>query len=534
LVQANVLVLGCDARKWLLIVFFILRRTSATPYWVLNRSKLPAGLMTKCPADDPWRPGLTGRRPRAATAPAVGTTPLSPPPSPRKVPATQVPKQSNKERAAVKKESWCAEVAAMLPPDLCGSLGRSWQEAMASDPRCLSTQSLDYGMGFRSRSRIARECWRCCRLITPAPCPSRPAPRLSRHRLWKVDGDHGVVDSEACGEVFVALRHELLDGSSGPADSQQRRSTASGFTTASGFMPCDNTSTCSSKSAAAVELEEAETQVLAELRRRLHKEGGYRDLPNDLVHSVFRVCRRDPERAFRRALDMLSWREREGVDLILTNPAAVAEELSWRRLLRYGFPGKDRKSRPVMIQAVGQWDMRALNAAVKERKQGLLRSHVVVYETLRRQAQEALLLQVNAASRDSDGSCKEVNGRIILPPEMLRRRPLRWVIVLDVEGLSFWHTRFPEVLAGLQEASVLGSKYYPETVDRMFVVNASPGFHLTWRLISRFVKPNTRSKVRVLPAGDYQDLIAECGSACIPVHLGGLLPASALPFVVGK
>jgi len=338
------------------------------------------------------------------------------------------------------------------------------------------------------------------------------------------------VDSEACSEVFRSFHQELLEGSNGLADSQQRRSVASGVLVST---PCDNTSTCSSKSAAPVDLEDAETQVIAELRGRLHKEAGYRDLPNDLLHSCCRVCKNDPERAFRRALDMLSWREREGVDLILTNPAAVAEELSWRRLLRYGFAGKDRKSRPVLIQAVGQWDMRALNAAVKERKQGLLQSHVVMYETLRRQAQEALLLQATAAPLDGVGFGEEVNGRIIIPPELLRRRPLRWVIVLDVEGLSFWHTRFPEVLAGLQEASMLGSKYYPETVDRMFVVNASPGFHLTWRLISRFVKPNTRSKVRVLPAGENQDLIAECGSACIPVHLGGLLPASALPYLAG-
>jgi len=506
--------------------------------------------MTQCPSDDPSlqrRPELPmlgtgptngtspnvmrpkGMRPRAATAPSVATT-VSPPPLPRRVPPTPVPKQSNKEGAAAKNGSWCAEVAAMLAPDLCGSLGRSWQEAMASDPRCLSAQSLDYGIGFRGRSRMARECWRCCRLITPVTYPGRPAPRVSRHRLWKVDGDHGVVDSEACGEVFQSLHQELLEGNSGPVDCQHHRSVASG---ASVSTPCDNTSTCSSRNTAPVDLEDAETQVIAELRHRLLKEAGYRDLPNDLLHSCCRVCKRDPDRAFRRALDMLAWREREGVDSILTNPAAVAEELSWRRLLRYGFAGKDRKSRPVMIQAVGQWDMRALNAAIKERKQGLLQSHVVVYETLRRQAQEALLLQATAAPTDSDGFGEEVNGRIILPPELLRRRPLRWVIVLDVEGLSFWHTRFPEVLAGLQEASVLGSKYYPETVDRMFVVNASPGFHLTWRLIARFLKPNTRSKVRVLPAGDNQDLISECGSACIPVHLGGLLPASALPYVAG-
>jgi len=498
--------------------------------------------MTNCPSNDASvqkRPKLTmqgtglpnglrtgGMRPRAATAPAVAAI-VSPPPSPRTVPPTPVPKQSNKERATMKNGSWCAEVAAMLPPDLCGSLGRSWQEAMANDPRCLSAQSLEFSVGFRSKSRVARECWRCCRLIMPAPYPSRPAPRVSRHRLWRVEGDHGVADSETCGEGLRSLHQELLESSGGSADNQQRRSLASG---ASASMPCDNTSSCSSRSTAPAELDDAETQVIAELRHRLHKEAGYRDLATDLLHSCCRVCKRDPERAFRRALDMLSWREREGVDLILSNPAAVAEELSWRRLLRYGFAGKDKKSRPVMIQAVGQWDMRALHAAVKERKQGLLQAHVVVYETLRRQAQEALLLQATAAPVDGAGYAKEV----IPPPELLRRRPLRWVIVLDVEGLSFWHTRFPEVLAGLQEASVLGSKYYPETVDRMFVVNASPGFHLTWRLISRFVKPNTRSKVRVLPAGDYQDLIAECGSACIPVHLGGLLPASALPYVAGR
>jgi hypothetical protein len=106
---------------------------------------------------------------------------------------------------------------------------------------------------------------------------------------------------------------------------------------------------------------------------------------------------------------------------------------------------------------------------------------------------------------------------------------LRWVVVLDMDGLSLWHTRYPEVFALLKEAGALGKRYYPETVDRMFVVNAPAGFDIMWRrLICHLVKPNTRAKVRILPQGDFSDLVAECGTACIPVRLGGQLPEAAM------
>ena len=35
------------------------------------------------------------------------------------------------------------------------------------------------------------------------------------------------------------------------------------------------------------------------------------------------------------------------------------EERSWRPLLRYSLPGCDRRGRPVLIEAVGSWDMEA-------------------------------------------------------------------------------------------------------------------------------------------------------------------------------
>jgi hypothetical protein len=287
-----------------------------------------------------------------------------------------------------------------------------------------------------------------------------------------------------------------------------------------------------------------------------------------LLHCAIRVSKNNPAKAYQRAQEMLEWRQREGVDQILTNPSDLAEEQFWRPLLRYELPGVDRKSRPVMIQAIGRWDMRALNKAVRERRQGLLRAHMVVYEMLRRQAQEAASIagqagaataspsasprtspcpspgaspETSAATRAAGSAAvgteaSEASSSIVSSTEgswcceRSQSLPtLRWVVVLDMEGLSLWHTRYPEVLALLKEAGALGSRYYPETVDRMFVVNAPPGFDMIWRrLLCRFVKPNTRAKVRILPEGDFSDLVAECGASCIPMRLGGqLLQAAA-------
>jgi len=256
-----------------------------------------------------------------------------------------------------------------------------------------------------------------------------------------------------------------------------------------------------------------------------------KDAPEDLLRCCYRVCGCDVSRAYSRALETFEWRKREGVDDILHSSADLAEELQWRPLLRYGLPGLDRKSRPVMIQAVGRWDMQALNSAMRGKKRELLRSHMVVYETMRKQALEAAPDNWTLGGGFiEDGLCAEAfpkGGS----QERRRWRPARWVIVLDMEGLSFWHTRYPEVLASLKEVSAMSAKYYPESIDRMFVVNASPGFHVIWQFISRFVKPNTRAKVRVLPEGDFSSLLKECGPDCIPVQYGGCLPTSSIPYI---
>jgi len=354
--------------------------------------------------------------------------------------------------------------------------------------------------------------------------PRRPSPRPVLCKLWIPIGDCGIDDAEN-GEVCytleeneTALRSSTLTRDTNQSDGFGWTSAFSKSALVSGLIS-DQGSTLSTSSNAAVEMEDAEVQAISELRLRLREEAGLHDLPDDLLHCCCRVAGGNKSLAFQRARDMFEWRAQEGVDGIMTDPAALAAEKFWRPLLHYGLPGLDRKFRPVMIQAMGRWDMKALRMATRDRKSGLIRAHLLLYETLRRQAQEALLLRP-APEPLAGGGCGK-----------RRLRPVRWVLVLDVGGLSLWHTRYPEVLSCLKEVGRTVSRYYPESVDRMFVVNASSSFHAIWRIISHLFKPNTRAKVRVLPEGDFRELLAECGSVCIPEHLGGRLPASMLPDV---
>jgi len=385
------------------------------------------------------------------------------------------------------------------------------------------------------RSRIARECWRCCRLsFWHSKDPRRPCPQPPTSKIWACNGDRGIDDTES-GEAVITPQ-EIDDGS--PVRLESRTNSIAAFerTLASASFATgvsspweeeamNGTASCSSLPA---DLEDIEFQTISDLRLRLEDQAGLKDLPHDLLHCCCRVSHNNVSRAYQRARDMFDWRQREGVDTILADPTALAAESFWRPLLHYGLPGRDRKCRPVLIQAVGRWDMKALGVAMRNRKSALFRSQVVMYETLRTQAREA------EAQRFMERSEADCGGNAAVRADAAggrRLRPLRWVIVLDASGLSISHARYPEVLSCLKEVSKLGSRYYPENVDRMFVVNASSSFHVIWRVISPFVKPNTRAKVRVLPEGDSRELLAECGPECIPEHLGGRLPADALPYI---
>eukprot|EP00929_Paragymnodinium_shiwhaense_P069461 TRINITY_DN35023_c0_g1_i3.p1 TRINITY_DN35023_c0_g1~~TRINITY_DN35023_c0_g1_i3.p1 ORF type:complete len:424 (-),score=77.80 TRINITY_DN35023_c0_g1_i3:58-1329(-) len=258
-----------------------------------------------------------------------------------------------------------------------------------------------------------------------------------------------------------------------------------------GGIDCQGRQTCADEP-----LSPVSCPKIAQLRARLAAATSVAeaDIPDDIIAACVKVCHNDLNKAFDRASETLRWRLTGGINGILEDPMALVQEEALRPVLRYALPGCDRQRRPVMIQAVGKWDMEALNRLVRDKRQ----------EMLRRQ-----WLQSVQAS-DKPQNC-------------------RWVVLMDMEGLTLWHTRYPEVLACLKEVSLMSSKYYPESLDSIFVCNAPTGFSFIWSLIGHFMKPKTRSKVRVLPKGDFSDLVSECGEECLPKQFGGILPRDTFP-----
>ena len=99
-----------------------------------------------------------------------------------------------------------------------------------------------------------------------------------------------------------------------------------------------------------------------------------------------------------------------------------------------------------------------------------------------------------------------------------KKRIYKVVLVVDVSGLTLAHTgsRFIGVF---RTANSLFSYYYPETIARLYVVNAPFVFSALYRLIKPFLHPITVAKIDVY-GSDYASTLAARG-----VHLdGGALP----------
>lgn len=267
------------------------------------------------------------------------------------------------------------------------------------------------------------------------------------------------------------------------------------------------------------ELTETTAVALSRLQH-LAANAGLHDVPEGLLQRCCTATKNNVEEAYARLHDILGWRRREGVDRILDNPGAVAAERWYRQLLHYGLTGEDLKGRAVMIEAIGQWDMEELDKAARKRKDSMLQAHVVVCETLLSQAEEVAAARIGDRGREGGLSARA------------RQRVPGFVAVLDMEGISLKQNPlgYPQVLNALREVSKINARYYPEAVEHVFVVNAPGIFESIWRILSPFVLPSSGVKVDVLPKGEFGPLLRECGTECLPLQLGGILPRQTAPY----
>ncbi|CAH2046040.1 unnamed protein product [Thlaspi arvense] len=191
-------------------------------------------------------------------------------------------------------------------------------------------------------------------------------------------------------------------------------------------------------------------------------------------------------------LNYLKWRVDSKVDMIYKK-FKFEEYGEVKKHYPHGFHKVDKNGRPIYIERIGMVDLNAfLKATTIER---YVKYHI-------KEQEKTLSLRYPACSIASE---KHVSST---------------TTILDVSGVGM--SNFSKTARSLfMEIQKIDSNYYPETLHRLFVVNASSGFRMLWLALKTFLDARTLAKVQVLGPNYLGEILEAIDPSNLPTFLGG-------------